>query len=531
MVAPARPWEAAIDRPIVYFGQVPRSLDVLTLGQFTMTALSQISQAMLGTTTIVAGFTVSASNPASLSVILSAGQIYQQENLEASAVSGLAVDAHTIVKQGVNLDPVTLTLVPPTTIGFAQNILIEAQYADSDTGATVLTYQDPVNKGNTFQGPGGNGQKQNTVRRGVVAIQLKAGVAATSGTQTSPIPDAGWVGLAVVTVAYGQTTITGTNISAFAQAPFIPTTLPAVPAGVQAGKWTYGVDNGVANAMNVVLNPSTTVLSFGQQIAVQAKFTNTGAATAVINGQPAVQIVYRGAALTGNELKAGQFAYLIFDGFYLQLVGASQAPPAQYQEATYQTAGTYTYTVPPNVTQIKVRIWGAGGSGAGVSSSSGVYATPCGGGGGGYSEYPFNVTPGSVYNAVVGLGAARPAAGQNPGLAGGLSSFGSLMSATGGQGASVTAGPTPGGIGIGPTGALILRGGVGRGGFFSGSGNTPCGGDGGSAYGCGPVPFSSGAQHDAEQPGQGGSGASTLNNSNVAGGAGRDGMIQVECVG
>jgi hypothetical protein len=493
-----------------------------------MTAVGQLAQAVLGTATIVAGFTVSPTNPTSLSVILSAGQIYQQENLEASAISGLAVDTHTIIKQGINLDPLTLTLVPPTTIGFAQNVLIEAQYSDSDAGLTLLSYQNPADRTQTFQGSGGNGQKQATVRKGIVAIQLKAGVAATSGTQTTPLPDAGWVGLSVVTVAYGQTSVTGTNIAPYANAPYLPVTLPGVPAGVQAGTWTFGIDNGVANALNVVLNPSNTVAAKGQQVLVQAANTNTGAATIVVNGAAAVQIIYRGLPLVGGEIKAGQFTYLTFDGQFYQLVGTSQAAPSQYQTAYYILNGTYTYTVPPNVSKLKISLWGGGGSGGSTSTTS---ASGSGGGGGGHGQGIYAVTGGATYTLIVGQGAPRPAKGNNNGTTGGTSSFGSLISATGGSGGDgVTSGfgigKTPGGISLG--GTLSIPGGVGRSGFLIGS--SYYGGDGGAAWCSGEIPFTLTGQHDGEAPGQGGAGAGGASGGSQ-GSAGSNGAVFVECVG
>lgn len=45
-------------------------------------------------------------------------------------------------------------------------------------------------------------------------LQAKAGIAATRGTQTAPAVDAGYVALAVVTVANGQSTVTSGNIVA-----------------------------------------------------------------------------------------------------------------------------------------------------------------------------------------------------------------------------------------------------------------------------------------------------------------------------
>ena len=47
------------------------------------------------------------------------------------------------------------------------------------------------------------------------------GVAATTGTQTTPVVDSGWVGLYVITVNYGQTTVTTAQITTYPGAPFL----------------------------------------------------------------------------------------------------------------------------------------------------------------------------------------------------------------------------------------------------------------------------------------------------------------------
>ncbi len=230
-----------MDRPSVYLGQVPRSLDVLSLGQDAMVGLGKLAEAVLGTATIVTGFPITATSPASLNISVGAGQVYEVENLEATQLSGLASDTHQIVKQGLTLDPTTLTLVPPTTVGFAVNVLIEVQYQDVDTGAIVLTFQNPAVPGTTFQGPGGNGQQSNTVRKGVAQIVPKYGTSATAGQQTTPTPDVGYVGVAVVTLTYGQTTITSTNVSPYnSGASYLPVTLTGVPASVLSGAWVFG---------------------------------------------------------------------------------------------------------------------------------------------------------------------------------------------------------------------------------------------------------------------------------------------------
>jgi hypothetical protein len=62
-------------------------------------------------------------------------------------------------------------------------------------------------------------------------VQLKAGAAASTGSQTVPTPDAGFVGIASVTVAQGATSVTAANIGALATAPRLSYTLPELRPG------------------------------------------------------------------------------------------------------------------------------------------------------------------------------------------------------------------------------------------------------------------------------------------------------------
>jgi hypothetical protein len=72
-------------------------------------------------------------------------------------------------------------------------------------------------------------------------------------------------------------------------------------------------------------------------------------------------------------------------------------------------SGNATFTIPNNVTQITVEIWGGGGGGGSNSTT-----TDCGllskvgigggGGSGGYQKTELSVTTGDIYNIVVGIG-------------------------------------------------------------------------------------------------------------------------------
>jgi hypothetical protein len=97
---------------------------------------------------------------------------------------------------------------------------------------------------------------------------------------------------------------------------------------------------------------------------------------------------------------------------------------------TFNSAGTYSWTVPTGVTNICIEVWGSGGQGGNLRSTSSYMSTGIigfGGGGGGYGYQCFNVVPGTTYQVTVGS-------------SGGSSSVGNLISATGGTDGTDAAG-------------------------------------------------------------------------------------------
>lgn len=114
--------------------------------------------------------------------------------------------------------------------------------------------------------------------------------------------------------------------------------------------------------------------------------------------------------------------------------------------------GTRTFTVPEGVSKIRAFVVGAGGSGSTNSS------IPSPGGGGGYAEKTIDVTPGQEFTYTVG-GPVPFASGQQ--RSGETSSFGGLISATGGKNGYSSSESTTqlGGRGIG--GDIVADGGDG----------------------------------------------------------------------
>ena len=311
-----------MDRATVYFDQTPLETDVLRTNQYAMVGLAKLSEAVLGTGVAVSGFPIAPTAPASLSVTLGAGQVYQQENLEASSWSSLPADTHTIVKQGILLDAAGLTFTAPTTPGYSQCFLIEVQYQDVDTLPVVLPYYNAANPDVTLNGPAGNNAAQNTARKGAVAYQIKAGISATSGTQVAPAPDAGWAGLYVVTLAYGATTVTAGNIALYSGAPFLPVTLPGVPLGVQSGQWRFGTDSGTASSLVIALNPTPAALTIGMEVIVRVAAAPTGTTVANVASLGNLPVVRRGnAAIASGDWAANDFLVLRYTGSSWKVAG------------------------------------------------------------------------------------------------------------------------------------------------------------------------------------------------------------------
>lgn len=342
-----------MDRKIVWPGQVPLETDLLGTNRNVMIALGRLAMDILGTSTLVSGLAASPTSPASMSVSIGAGAIYSLQPVDGTAYSSLPANTTDyILKQGINTtsDGALLTFTAPGTSGQSVIYLIQAAYSEVDTDSTVLPFYNASNPAVPYSGPSGTGASSATTRAGNINLAIKAGVPASS--PTAPAADTGFVPLYYVTVAYGQTTITGANIAVATGAPFIPATLTQIassaislasaaeaaagtsttkavtPAGlaaaIQAGGWAYAADTGTANALVVALTPAPSAYTAGMQVNVKVANNSTGAATVNVNGLGAKTIQRNGAALGSGALVAGQIYRLIYDGTYFQMTPTSE---------------------------------------------------------------------------------------------------------------------------------------------------------------------------------------------------------------
>lgn len=304
-----------MDRQITHTGALIPNATLLGGEKAKLFALGHALDAILGGATSVGGLSCTPTSPASLQVVIGTGSIMTKTAADTIAFGDLGTDSTPVVKQGLLLQPLTLpALTPPNASGYSQVFLVQATQADQDSG-TVLPYYNAANPAQPFNGPNNSGVSDVTLRTSACVVAIKPGIAAVSGTQQAPAPDVGYTGLYAITLTNGQSQITTANIAVYPGAPFIPVKLPAVPAGVQAGLWTYGEDTGTADAYAVNLIPSNTALTKGQRIFVRFSAKNLTAAPVInINGTGNRSILLRdGTAPAPGDIPVG-WRTLFFDG-------------------------------------------------------------------------------------------------------------------------------------------------------------------------------------------------------------------------
>ena len=286
-------------------------------------------------------------------------------------------------------------------------------------------------------------------------------------------------------------------------------------------------DSGLADAYVVtpvsgaagVLLPADYANLDGAVITFQASNTNTGASTlnfgqttGTLLGTKAIR-TQADVAIPANAIASGQTVQLKYNSAFNAGAGAWILLPWAFSAlgahgiAVFTANGTWT--VPAGVLQAYVKVIGGGGGGGSNANAGG------GGGGGGIAEELVNLVGVTSVAVTVGAGGASATAG-------GTSSFGAFCSATGGGGATGSAGQNRGDGGTGVGGNIndtlgdgFQRHGNGLGGQISGKGGGAGGGgerEGGTDVGIAGVGFGCG--------GGGGTGG-------AAGGGGKAGIVIV----
>ncbi|HAK9851201.1 TPA: phage tail protein [Escherichia coli] len=194
----------------------------------------------------------------------------------------------------------------------------------------------------------------------------------------------------------------------------------------------------------------------------------------------------------------------------------------------FDKAGVSTWNVPDIVKKgrrVRVRVVGGGGSGGYPAINTTNPSGGGGGGGGGVSESVIDLTGISTVTITVGSGGTGQNTSASNGRPGGTSSFGSYLSATGGDGGGQVSGGA-GGEGMG--GQINTSLGPGSPGASTiATGNSAVGGSGGGPGGNGQVLGSAeNVAKGAKGPGGGGAGLATKTAGGVTG-AGYSGIVVI----
>ncbi len=230
-----------MDRTIVYPGSIPLETDILTPQRDTMIALGALMRAVFGVNPVVDGFLLSPTAPASMAFVVGPGSITAAGATESQSFGSLGTDPAALIKHGLSRADTRFAVTAPTTAGYAINYIVQVAFAEVDTDPVVLTYYNAADPSQPYTGPGNSGVAQNTRRAQRAQLQLKAGAAAPAGTQPTPAVDAGWIGIASLTVNAGQTAITAANLAGArnAAAPFVPYRLQQLTPGFSRSETFY----------------------------------------------------------------------------------------------------------------------------------------------------------------------------------------------------------------------------------------------------------------------------------------------------
>ncbi len=222
-----------MDRPIIYPLSVPDVTNLLYGWQRTMVALSKLASTVLGPSPTGAwldGFNLT--TPGSLAIQVAPGQVYVRTSVDANSYGVLNPDTNQILRQFLLDQYSTFTLTAPTQSGTSITYLVQIGYETVDADAQVLQYFDVSDPNIAFGGPNNSGQAQPTVRQDTCTITLISGAPGPTGSQQQPALSGNGVGGFYVTVAYGQTALSSSDVTTVNASPFVNLKLPYA-AGTQ----------------------------------------------------------------------------------------------------------------------------------------------------------------------------------------------------------------------------------------------------------------------------------------------------------
>lgn len=236
----------------------------------------------------------------------------------------------------------------------------------------------------------------------------------------------------------------------------------------QAFIWC-GTAGGTKNAITLTPSPAITAYAAGQTFRFIAASTSDDVVTVAVSGLAAKNIKYKNSDLGASyNIVSARTYEIVFDGTCFQLTGSIDDHSIINKVVSQIFTASGTYTPTSGMLYADVIAVGGGGGGGGCSTTTSTEASAAGGGGGGASTRKIFTAAqiGASQTVTIGSGGAGGVGSGANGTSGGNTTFGSLLTATGG---SYGTGGTSSNSSTGSPGGA---GGTGSGGDFNVTGQT-----------------------------------------------------------
>lgn len=230
-----------MNRVLIYSTEQLRLYDLLEMAKHPLVSEGYVVADLLGlgSSNMVAGFAPTYNS--NLTITFGTGRLYTLQVVDATIYGGtpggLAADSNIIAQSAENAIQTLTFSTASLSSGQALYALVEVSYAQndvieaSDPTSGLLTYLNPSNPTVPWIGPNNTGVTQPTTRAAQAVLTIKYGSPATSGAQVPPSVDVGNVPLYLVTLSFGQTSITSANVvvAGPSVAVNVPSNYPAAP--------------------------------------------------------------------------------------------------------------------------------------------------------------------------------------------------------------------------------------------------------------------------------------------------------------
>lgn len=265
----------------------------------------------------------------------------------------------------------------------------------------------------------------------------------TTGAFTVTLKQSGGSGVVIPQGSPSITVCTSTTcVDSIGATPYTKSLL--ISTSAEAARTTLGLANtAIIVATSVGSDLITAVDTSAGRAAIEA--AKSGDVTASGLTMATARLLGRTTSATGTIEEISVGSGLTLSGGSLAL---SPAATSQLREQLFTSSGTWT--APSGVTLARVVVIGGGGGG-GAWNPDGDGADGGRGGFGGIAIGTFTVVPSTNYTVTVGAGGSGGGGARANGSSGGTSSFGSVISATGGAGGTSWGGIGTNGSGSGGT--------------------------------------------------------------------------------